>query len=60
MINEIKTSEEWQKQYPNPRVLDPDGWDRTNFFQSWHVEKISYEEYQKRVMVSTCMHKINK
>lgn len=50
-----KTSEEWQNEYPNPKVLDPDGWDRENFFQSWHVEKITYEEYQKRVLPSTCM-----
>lgn len=52
-----KTSEEWQKEMPNPRVLDPDGWDRQNFRYSWYEEKITRSEYTGRVMVSTCIFK---
>lgn len=51
------TSKEWQDIYPNPKVLDPDGWDRENFKYSWFQEHISYHEYQRRVSLSTCMHK---
>jgi hypothetical protein len=51
----INTSEKWQELYPNPRVLDPDGWDRQNYQFSWHEEKISYKEYQRRLSLSTCL-----
>ena len=53
-----KTSEEWQKLYPDIIVYDPDGWDRKNWEYSWHVELITKEEYDKRVFNSTCL--INK
>lgn len=36
----------------NVRVLDPDGWDRTNFDESWN-ELITEEEFKKRLMRST-------
>lgn len=39
---------------PKPKVLDPDGWDRKNFQFSWHEEKITFEEYKSKVMISTC------
>lgn len=51
------TSEQWQEYYPYPKVLDPDGWDRENFQHSWYEESISYQEYQRRLSLSTCMHK---
>lgn len=38
-------------------VLDPDGWDRSNFRYSWFEEKISYEEYLKRRSRSTVTRK---
>jgi len=50
-----KTSKDWQERYPNPIVLDPDGWDRTNYDYSWGEELISYKEYQRRLSLSTCM-----
>lgn len=53
-----KTSEEWQKLYPDIIVYDPDGWDRRNWEYSWSVELITKEEYDKRVFNSTCL--INK
>lgn len=52
-----KTSAEWQKEYAYPRVLDPDGWDRKNYEYSWFKEKITKEEYDSRVLISTCIHK---
>ncbi len=56
---EKKTSQKWQEQFPNPNVLDPDGWNRSNFQYSWFEEEISEVEYQMRLMRSTCIH-VNK
>lgn len=55
---EKKTSQEWQLEFPNPEVLDPDGWNRSNFQYSWFKEKITKEEYDKRLLTSTCMNKV--
>lgn len=55
---ELKTSEEWQEQYPDIKVLDPDGWDRKNFKFSWYEEKISYAEFKVRIWMSTCIGKL--
>lgn len=49
-----RTSEEWQTLFPNIVVIDPDGWNRSDFFNSWHKEYITLETYQQRVMESTC------
>lgn len=51
----LKTSNEWlqEPQFKNIKVLDPDGWDRTNFEVSWS-EKITLEEFEQRLWVSTC------
>lgn len=35
-------------------VYDPDGWDRKNFHFSWQEEKITYDEFLRRAMHSTC------
>lgn len=48
-----RSSAEWQKLYPEIKVLDPDGWDRSDFDRSWN-ELITLEEYNNRVMRSTC------
>ena len=56
MINifnpEKKVSSEWIMEV-GYEVLDPDGWDRSNFQYSWYEEEISYEEFQKRLINST-------
>ena len=39
-------------------ILDPDGWDRQNFHFSFYEENITKEEYDNRLMESTCMHKV--
>jgi len=57
-INRGKTSEEWQKQFPDIKVLDPDGWNRDERYQfEWYEEKITLGEYRNRVMRSTCKFK---
>lgn len=54
----LKSSEDWQKEIPYPKVLDPDGWDRSNYEYSWKEELISLSEYIRRRFLSTCMYKI--
>jgi hypothetical protein len=52
------TSQEWYTiLYPNKevRIMDPDGWDRSNYQYSWYEELIIESEFHKRVMLSTCM-----
>ena len=56
----LKTSEQWQQQFPNVKVINPDGWDRKNFQYSWYEELITYDEYCQRVVVSTCSIKLIK
>ena len=45
-------------QFPYPKVLDPDGWDRKNYDYSWKEEKITLEEYEARRSQSTCVYSI--
>ena len=62
MTEEIKkTSKEWYEEiYPNREVIimDPDGWDRSNWEFSWSEELIDKNEFAIRVMRSTCMYHI--
>jgi CRISPR/Cas system-associated protein Csx1 len=56
-----KTSKEWYEElYPNREVIimDPDGWDRSNWEFSWGEELIDKNEFAIRVMSSTCMYHI--
>lgn len=50
----LKTSAEWYDEYPL-EIKDPDGWDRTNFQYSWYEELITFEEFDRRAMRSTCI-----
>lgn len=52
MSYEIKTSKEWAKECKYI-ILDPDGWDRTNYNYSFNKEKIDLIEFQQRLAVST-------
>jgi hypothetical protein len=52
---ELKTSYQWQLTYPDPVVMDPDGWDRKNYQYSWFEEKITLVEYNRRMLMSTCV-----
>jgi len=51
--NVLKNSKEWRKEFKELTILDPDGWDRKNFEESWN-EPITLEEFKRRVMLSTC------
>jgi hypothetical protein len=59
MTEELKTSKEWYDiVYPNKEVviMDPDGWDRSNWEYSWEEEQITQNTFMYRVIRSTCMH----
>lgn len=47
-----KTSAEWTQLF-DCVILDFDGWDRKNFDHSFYEEKITQEEFQKRLLLST-------
>lgn len=48
------SAEHWLKTplFNRVQVLDPDGWDRSNFEKSW-AEPITLSEFQKRLNEST-------
>lgn len=51
-----KTSEEWEKLTPKEwslTILDPDGWDRSNYQYSFHEELITKFEFMGKLMYST-------
>lgn len=52
-----KTSAEWalQPNYEDVLILDPDGWDRTNFDYSWNEECITEYEFIARLSKSTVL-----
>ncbi len=48
-----KVSSEWMKE-KNCEIIDPDGWDRKgNFDYSFNKEKITSEEFERRLALST-------
>jgi hypothetical protein len=49
------TSAEWlqQPKYAHQKLLGPDGWDRSNYEHSFNVERISEEEFGRRMLRST-------
>jgi len=52
-----QTSATWYEEFMKShktRILDPDGWDRTNYNFSFHVELVTEDEFTKRLMFSTC------
>ena len=53
LYKKLKTSEEWQK-LCKVKVMDPDGWDRSNnYHYDWYEKKISRLEFEKRLAIST-------
>jgi hypothetical protein len=53
-----KTSQEWTDILfvdLKLKVMDPDGWDRSNWKYSFEEEKVSVTEFRNRVARSTCM-----
>ena len=43
-----------------PMIYDADGWDRSNFQYSFYEELITNEEFNQRLMMSTCLIKTKK
>jgi hypothetical protein len=56
MSDEKKCSAAWlcEPKYRGYVVLDPDGWDRLNFKESW-AEEITEREFESRLLVSTVL-----
>jgi hypothetical protein len=54
--NLVLSADEWiaSPEFEGVVVMDPDGWDRSNYAESW-AEKINYAEMQQRVFRSTCI-----
>lgn len=46
-----KTSQEWSE-LCTVIILKPDGWNRENFLFAWFEEKITREEFEKRLAYS--------
>lgn len=49
-----KPSQDWlrEPQYLRVTIIDPDGWDRRNFSDSWN-EEITETEFRARLMMSS-------
>lgn len=55
-MEELKTSQEWYSLlYPDHKliIMDPDGWDRTDYDYSFKEEKITIGEFNRRLINST-------
>ncbi len=53
---DLKTSKQWLKEFNKIKqvvILDPDGWDRSNYDYSFKEELINKDEFEKRLMFST-------
>jgi len=48
----LRTSKEWNKIFKYG-IIDPDGWDRTNYEYSFNEEIITYGEFITRALQST-------
>jgi hypothetical protein len=61
-VEDLRTSKEWDELLCKPmkfKILDPDGWDRSNWSFSWEEELITKAEFKMRVMNSTVSGMIN-
>jgi hypothetical protein len=57
-----KTSQEWYdelRKTSNITIMDPDGWDRTNYKYSFTEELITKEKFEERLAQSTVKGNIN-
>lgn len=52
----LRSADEWlaQPEYEHKKILDPDGWDRRNFAESWN-EKITRAEFERRLNECTVL-----
>lgn len=59
---EKQTSDYWYNKIRETEdlvIYDPDGWDRKNYQFSFYEEKITKEEFEERVLGSTCLFNMN-
>ena len=57
-----KTSQQWYdelRKTENITIMDPDGWDRTNYKYSFTEELITKEKFNERLSNSTCLKNVN-
>lgn len=55
-MTELNNADGWlaKPEYEGLTIMDPDGWDRKNYDESW-AEEITQEEFEKRVAISTIL-----
>lgn len=61
--DEYRTSEEWYNELDKSIgliILDPDGWDRSNYYWSFNQELVTADEYKSRLQLSTISYNFNK
>ncbi len=56
----LKTSYEWDKEQLQYIILHTEGWNRLDFDYSFHKEKITKDEFNKRLMNSTLILRLHK
>ena len=49
----LRTSSDWLALNPVLKIMDPDGWDRSDFIYSFYEEKISLKEFKNRLSKSS-------
>lgn len=55
-MEETKSSNDWWHDnplFPTLRIQDPAGWDMDNLHYSFYEEKVTEEEFDRRLMLST-------
>lgn len=56
--NETKSAADWMLElYPNHEISDPDGWDRENFLEQYHIVPLTREEFKEKINMSTIVPK---
>ena len=56
----LRTSNDWYlTECDKYIIMDPDGWDRSNYRYSFYEEKITKEEYNGRVLKSTVIRQLD-
>jgi len=58
--SEAKPAADWMIElYPNHKISDPDGWDRENFLEQYHIVPLTREEFKEKLNMSTIVPKSN-
>ena len=59
---DLRTSQAWYELIPEEHklvIMNPDGWDRTNYDYSFHEELITKAEFVRRLSYSTTMSRVS-